>query len=57
MKEFYLKPKFFETIKSYSKDQFVKDIIAGLIFKIDELVIDNSVKHKLDDLSREIIKG
>lgn len=33
------------------------DIIAGLIFKIDELVIDNSVKHKLDDLSREIIKG
>lgn len=33
------------------------DIIAGLIFKIDELVIDNSVKHKLEDLSREIIKG
>lgn len=33
------------------------DIIAGLIFKIDELVIDNSVKHKLDDLSRKIIKG
>jgi F-type H+-transporting ATPase subunit delta len=34
-----------------------EDIIAGLIFKIDELVIDNSVKHKLEDLSREIIKG
>ena len=33
------------------------NIIAGLIFKIDELVIDNSVKHKLEDLSREIIKG
>ena len=33
------------------------DIIAGLIFKIDELVIDNSIKHKLEDLSREIIKG
>ena len=33
------------------------DIIAGLIFKIDELVIDNSVKHKLEDLSKEIIKG
>lgn len=33
------------------------DIIAGLIFKIDELVIDNSVKQKLDDLSKEIIKG
>ena len=34
MKEFYLKPKFFEIIKNYSKDQFVKDIIAGLIVAI-----------------------
>ena len=34
MKEVYLKPKFFETIKSYSKDQFIKDIIAGLIVAI-----------------------
>ena len=34
MKEFYLKPKFFEVIKNYSKDQFVKDIIAGLIVAI-----------------------
>ncbi len=34
MQEFYLKPKFFETIKSYSKDQFVKDVIAGLIVAI-----------------------
>ena len=34
-----------------------EDIIAGLIFKIDELVIDNSIKHKLEDLSKEIIKG
>ena len=33
------------------------DIIAGLIFKIDELIIDNSIRHKLEDLSREIIKG
>ena len=33
------------------------DIIAGLIFKIDEMIIDNSIKHKLEDLSREIIKG
>lgn len=31
------------------------DIIAGLIFNIDEVVIDNSVKHKLDDLSKSII--
>ncbi len=33
------------------------DIIAGLIFSIDELIIDNSIKHKLEDLSKEIIKG
>ena len=33
------------------------DIIAGLIFKIDEVIIDNSIKHKLEDLSKEIIKG
>ena len=33
------------------------DIIAGLIFNIDETVIDNSVRHKLEDLSKSIIKG
>ncbi len=33
------------------------DIIAGLIFNIDEMIIDNSIKHKLEDLSKEIIKG
>ena len=45
-----------------SKDVIVEwgvdnDIIAGLIFRIDEMIIDNSIKHKLEDLSREIIKG
>ena len=34
-----------------------KEIIAGLIFNIDESIIDNSVRHKLEDLSKEIIKG
>ena len=33
------------------------DIIAGLIFNIDEMIIDNSIKQKLEDLSKEIIKG
>lgn len=33
------------------------DIIAGLIFNINETVVDNSVKHKLEVLSKEIIKG
>ena len=45
-----------------SKDVIVNwgvdsDIIAGLIFKIDEVIVDNSIKHKLEDLSKEIIKG
>lgn len=34
MKDFYLKPKFFETIKSYSKTQLTKDIVAGVIVAI-----------------------
>ena len=33
------------------------DIIAGLIFNIDELIIDNSIRYKLEDLSKEMIKG
>ena len=34
-----------------------QDIIAGLIFNIDETVVDNSIRHKLEDLSKEIIRG
>lgn len=34
MKGFYLKPKFFSTIKNYSAEQFVKDVIAGIIVAI-----------------------
>ncbi len=36
MKEFYLKPKFFEVIKinGYAKDQLLKDIVAGIIVAI-----------------------
>ena len=34
-----------------------KDIIAGLIFNIDETILDNSAQHKLEDLSKTIIKG
>ena len=33
------------------------DIIAGLIFNINETVIDNSVKNKLEDLGKKIIRG
>ncbi len=34
MKEFYLKPKIVSTLKDYSSQQFVKDIVAGLIVAI-----------------------
>ena len=32
-------------------------IIAGLIFNINETIIDNSIRHKLDNLSKKIMKG
>ena len=32
------------------------DIIAGLIFNINDTVVDNSVKHKLDKLSNTIMR-
>ncbi len=33
------------------------EIIAGLVFDIDETIVDNSVRRKLEDLSKQIIKG
>ncbi len=33
-----------------------KDIIAGLVIKIDDNIIDMSLKHKLEDLSKNILK-
>lgn len=33
------------------------DIIAGLIFNINETVLDNSVRNKLEDLGQKIIRG
>lgn len=34
MSKFYLKPKLFSVMKSYTKQQFVKDVIAGIIVAI-----------------------
>ncbi len=34
MKEFYLQPKLISAMKTYSKEQFVKDLVAGLIVAI-----------------------
>ena len=34
-----------------------QDIIAGLVFNINDTVIDNSIKHKLDNLCSSIVKA
>ncbi|MBQ8210579.1 MAG: STAS domain-containing protein [Clostridia bacterium] len=34
MGNFYLKPKFFSTLKNYTKEQFLKDAVAGVIVAI-----------------------
>ena len=34
-----------------------KDVIAGLVFNINDTIIDNSVRHKLEDLKKKIIKN
>ena len=34
MNKFYLKPKFFETIKGYTKNQLTKDVVSGIIVAI-----------------------
>ena len=34
MKNFYLKPKIFDALKGYSKNQFVNDVVAGIIVAI-----------------------
>ena len=33
------------------------DIIGGLIFNINETIVDNSIKHRLENLGKQIIKG
>ena len=34
MKNFYLKPKLFDAVQGYSKQQFTKDVIAGIIVAV-----------------------
>lgn len=34
MQKFYLKPKLFSVIKTYTKEQFLKDLVAGIIVAI-----------------------
>ena len=58
-KKDYIKHQIAEKLKKEIKVSWNvdTDIIAGLIFNINDTVIDNSIKHKLDRLSEMIIKG
>ncbi len=33
------------------------DIIGGLVFNINETIVDNSIKHRLENIGKHIIKG
>ncbi len=43
-----------DVIPSWSVDS---DIIGGLVFNINETIVDNSIKHRLENLGKQIIKG
>lgn len=53
-----LKKKLEEKLKKSVLINFEQDpeIIAGLVIKIGDSVIDTSLRHKLEDLSKEMIK-
>ena len=36
--------------------QVDSDIIAGLVLNINETIVDNSIRHRLENLSKNIIK-
>lgn len=43
--------------KELTLDWYVnKDIIAGLVFEANDNIVDNSLRHQLQELSRKIIK-
>lgn len=54
-----LKTKIAEKINKEIKVNWDVDtnIIAGLVLNINDTVIDNSIKHKLEELSNNIIRG
>ena len=43
--------------KEIELDWFVnKDIIAGLVFEANDNIVDNSLRHKIQELSRKLVK-
>ena len=44
----YIKPKLFSTMKTYTKEQFVKDIVAGIIVAIIALPLSDRKSTRLN---------
>ena len=48
-----LKPKIFSVMKTYSKEQFVKDVIAGIIVAIIALPSGVITASYLDEINKK----
>ena len=58
MKNFYLKPKLFESLKGYSKKQLVNDIIAGVIVAIPVTAVFLMLqKYYVEGVTGGAVKG
>ena len=44
----------YNVILNYNIDS---EIIGGLVFNINDTIVDNSIKYKIDNLQKEIIKA
>lgn len=47
-------PKFFTTLKNYSKEQLYKDICAGTVVAVIELAISSGITHEKDLITATI---
>ena len=58
-KKDYIRSKLEEKLKKEVLTTWVIDsnIIGGLIFNINETIVDNSIRHRLDNIGKQIIKG
>lgn len=58
-KKNYIRSKLEEKLKKEVLTTWVIDsnIIGGLIFNINETIVDNSIRHRLNNIGKQIIKG
>lgn len=58
-KKDYIRSKLAEKLHKEIISTWVVDsgIIGGLIFNIDETIVDNSIRHRLENIGKHIIKG